>query len=141
MPPCAAPVCERVGYNLLMTAVFAPRDAYKPAISPAPPAPTRPAAVQASAPVFNAATLENPPPPYPAQSRRRGEHGRVVLRVLVNPAGTADEVQIHSSSAFLRLDNAARETVLAWRFVPARRGERAVPAWVLIPISFTLEGQ
>ena len=38
MPPCAAPVCERVGYSLLMTAVLAPREAYRPAISPAPPA-------------------------------------------------------------------------------------------------------
>jgi hypothetical protein len=40
MPPCAAPVCDRVGYSLLITAVLAPREAYSPAISPAPPAPT-----------------------------------------------------------------------------------------------------
>jgi len=38
IPPCAAPVCERVGYSLLITAVFAPREAYRPAISSRPPA-------------------------------------------------------------------------------------------------------
>jgi len=112
---------------------------------PAPP-PTEPVvaapplAVPVTAPVFDADYLENPPPAYPARSRRLGEQGRVVLRVLVNPGGGADEVQIRTSSGHGRLDDAARETVQRWRFVPAKRGERPVPAWVLIPISFRLEG-
>jgi len=38
------------------------------------------------------------------------------------------------------LDHAARDTVRGWRFAPARRGDVPVPAWVLIPISFRLEG-
>ena len=40
MPPCAAPVCERVGYSFEMTAVFAPGPASIAARMPAPPAPT-----------------------------------------------------------------------------------------------------
>ncbi len=40
MPPCAAPVCERVGYSFEMTAVFAPGPASMAARIPAPPAPT-----------------------------------------------------------------------------------------------------
>lgn len=114
--------------------------------APLPSAPAQPvaatplAAVAVTAPVFNAETLENPPPPYPTRSRRLGEQGRVVLRVLVNPGGTADEVQIRDSSGHARLDEAARDTVLRWRFVPAKRGELAVPAWVLIPVSFRLDG-
>jgi protein TonB len=117
---------------------------------PPPPAPPPPqptpmqavplAAVAVTAPIFNADYLDNPPPAYPMRSRRLGEQGRVVLRVLVNPAGSADEVQVQQSSGFLRLDDAARETVARWRFVPAKRGERPVPAWVLIPVSFKLEG-
>ncbi|MGH8742241.1 MAG: energy transducer TonB, partial [Burkholderiales bacterium] len=91
-------------------------------------------------PIFTADYLENPPPAYPAASRRLGEEGRVVLRVLVNAAGGTDEVQIRTSSGHARLDDAARETVRRWRFVPAKRGEQPVPAWVLIPISFRLEG-
>ncbi len=40
MPPCAAPVCERVGYSLEMTAVLAFGPASMAARMPAPPAPT-----------------------------------------------------------------------------------------------------
>ena len=68
------------------------------------------------------------------------EQGRVMLRVLVNTRGTADEVQVRTSSGISRLDEAAVETVKRWKFVPAKRGNDAVSAWVLIPISFTLEG-
>jgi protein TonB len=91
-------------------------------------------------PVFNADYLVNPPPPYPTLSRRKGEEGRVVLRVLVNAAGTAQTVEIRASSGHERLDMAARDTVRRWKFVPARRGAEPVSAWVLVPISFRLEG-
>jgi protein TonB len=63
-----------------------------------------------------------------------------VLRVLVDPAGRAAEVQVHTSCGHARLDEAARETVRRWKFIPARRGSETVAAWVLIPISFRLEG-
>ncbi|PKO55172.1 MAG: energy transducer TonB, partial [Betaproteobacteria bacterium HGW-Betaproteobacteria-21] len=39
-----------------------------------------------------------------------------------------------------RLDEAARNAVSRWRFVPARQGERAIEASVLVPIIFKLEG-
>jgi len=91
-------------------------------------------------PVFSAGYLENPAPAYPALSRRLGEQGKAILRVLVNPAGAADEVQLQASSGHARLDDAARDTVRRWKFAPARRGAEPVAAWVLIPISFRLEG-
>jgi len=91
-------------------------------------------------PVFNADYLDNPPPVYPALSRRMSEQGKVVLRVLVNPQGGADQVELRTSSGSTRLDNAAVETVRRWRFVPARQGDQPIAAWVLIPISFTLQG-
>ena len=91
-------------------------------------------------PIFNADYLDNPAPAYPPLSRRMSEQGRVMLRVLVNPNGTADDVQIRTSSGVTRLDDAARETVRRWKFVPAKRGARPFAAWVLIPISFKLEG-
>ncbi|MGQ0545139.1 MAG: energy transducer TonB [Betaproteobacteria bacterium] len=84
--------------------------------------------------------MQNPPPAYPPLSRRLGEEGRVVLRVLVSPAGAAQEVQVRTPSSHPRLDTAAREAVRRWRFVPAKRGDDPVAAWVLIPISFRLEG-
>ena len=98
-----------------------------------------PPVIEVTAPIFSAVYLENPPPAYPGISRRVGEQGRVILRVLVNAGGSADEVQVRESSGHARLDNAARDTVRGWRFVPAKRGDTPVPAWVLIPVSFRLE--
>ncbi len=112
-----------------------------------PPAVTAPvtasrtpsAATALIAPVFDADYLDNQAPAYPAISRRLGEQGRVLLRVLVTPHGRAARVELHESSGFARLDDAAREAVKAWTFLPARRGEERLAAWVLIPVSFRLE--
>lgn len=89
-------------------------------------------------PVFNAAYLDNPPPQYPPASRRLGEKGRVVLRIFVSAEGRAERVEIGASSGFARLDAAAREAVAGWRFVPARRGDAQVAAWVQVPIVFVM---
>ena len=112
-----------------------------PMVAAAPPAPpaAAPAPVEITPPVFNADYLQNPAPAYPAHSRRLHEQGRVVLRVLVSAAGSAEEVEISASSGHGRLDEAARETVRHWKFHPARRGAEAVPAWVLVPIRFSLD--
>jgi protein TonB len=106
--------------------------------APAPVAVAPPAPAPVTPPRFNAEYLNNPPPAYPQLSRRTGEEGRVMLRVLVNERGLPDEVQIRTSSGFPRLDTAALETVRQWKFVPARRGDTPVSAWVLVPISFSL---
>jgi len=122
----------------------APAEAPSPVVAPPPPPlPPAPVAVAPAEPVtppiFNANYLDNPAPTYPAMARRMREEGKVILRVLVNPKGAAEEVQVRTSSGSARLDDAARDTVRRWKFVPARRGAEAVPAWVLIPISFRLE--
>ena len=88
---------------------------------------------------FDADYLRNPAPPYPAISRRMREEGKVLLRVSVMPAGTADSVEIKTSSGSTRLDESALRTVRQWRFIPARRGEIAVQSWVLVPVIFKLE--
>lgn len=91
------------------------------------------------APRFDAAYLKNPEPDYPSLSKRLGEEGRVLLRVLVTPEGFADQVEIRQTSGHSRLDQAALATVKRWRFMPARRGEERIAAWVLVPLSFQLE--
>jgi len=111
-----------------------------PSPPPAEPIAAAPALVAVTSPIFNADYLDNPSPAYPVLSRRMREEGRVVLRVLVNARGAADEVQISNSSGHVRLDDSARQTVKRWTFVPAKRGADAVPAWVLVPVSFQLEG-
>lgn len=122
-----------------------PEPAPAEAAVPPPPPPAEPAIVAmpqpaVSLPIFSADYLDNPSPPYPALSRRLQEQGRVTLRVLVTAEGRAEHVRIQISSGFVRLDASASETVKRWKFVPAKRGAEPVPAWVLIPISFRLEG-
>lgn len=106
------------------------------AAPPAPPAPPPPVTV--TPPIFHADYLNNPPPAYPGLSRRMGEEGKVILRVFVSEQGLPGTIQVRTSSGHSRLDEAALNTVRSWRFVPARRGEAPVGAWVLVPISFSL---
>jgi protein TonB len=148
-PPKPRPVHRPVPRHVEKPKILAaPAESPSPVVAPTPPpAPPEPIAavvppppLAVTAPIFDAAYLQNPAPSYPVLSRRLKEQGRVMLRVRVNTGGTADEVQVRTSSGFPRLDESARMTVQQWKFVPARRGSDAVAEWVLIPISFKLEG-
>ncbi|WP_290890703.1 energy transducer TonB [Arenimonas sp.] len=80
-----------------------------------------------------------PPPRYPRQALRNGDTGTVVLRVLVDAQGWPKEVEIETSSGHRELDRAARTQVLSkWRFHPATRQGRPIPAYALVPIGFNL---
>ncbi len=89
-------------------------------------------------PKFGAAYLHNPAPAYPSMSRRSGEQGRVLLKVLVSTNGEADTVQLDKSSGFDRLDQAAIEAVKKWQFIPAKRNNQPLSAFVLVPVKFSL---
>lgn len=122
------------------TPVVAPATVPDPAPRPAAiatPAPAAPAPIVAAR--YNAAYLNNPSPKYPPMSRRLGEEGKVLLRVRVTADGVAAAVDLEKSSNFERLDEAARQTVARWRFVPAKRGEEAIEASVIVPIIFRLD--
>lgn len=147
VPPKPRPVERHPAQVQQTTQLALPADAPAPAPLAVPQAP----AVQAQAtvaavaapvptqPRFDADYLDNPKPPYPALSRRIGEQGRVVLRVRVDAAGLALDVQLHASSGYSHLDHAALETVRRWKFVPARLGNEAVAATVIVPIAFSLK--
>ena len=116
-----------------------------PVAAPSPPsAPSVASVAVTPAPVtppnFNADYLNNPAPAYPAVSRRQGQQGKVMLRVFVNATGGVDQVEIRASSGHPVLDRTALDAVRRWRFVAARQGDQPVAAWVLVPITFTLEG-
>ncbi|WP_310491337.1 energy transducer TonB [Dechloromonas sp.] len=132
-PKAAAPVVEATQSTIPAPAavVAAPVEAK--------PAPVAPPAEPVSQARFDADYLKNPAPAYPPLSRRMGEEGKVVLRVSVNAQGSADGVEIRTSSGSQRLDESAQKTVRNWKFIPAKRGESAVQSWVLVPIIFKLE--
>lgn len=91
-------------------------------------------------PSLNANYLQNPAPIYPSQARENGEEGKVLLRVFVNENGTVEKLILKKSSGYALLDDAAKETVEKWKFVPAKQGDKTIAAWVVVPISFHLEG-
>lgn len=76
----------------------------------------------------------NPQPRYPSLARRRGEEGRVLLRLTVNAAGQVEAVSVARSSGYELLDQEAQRTVARWRF-QSPPTERMVAQ---IPITFRL---
>ena len=115
---------------------------------PAPPAPVMeapaapvapPAPAKVELPSSNADYLQNPKPPYPPISKRLGEQGKVMVRVLIGVDGLAQKAELKQSSGFDRLDRVALDTVLKWRYVPGKRGVVAEAMWFNVPINFVLE--
>ncbi len=108
------------------------------AVTPAPPAgPATPARVEL--PSTDADYLNNPRPAYPPLSKRMGEQGKVVVRVLIGADGLPQKAEIRTSSSYERLDQAALSTVMKWRYVPGKRAGVAEAMWFNVPINFVLE--
>lgn len=130
----AAPVAASTGPAL-------PSPGAAPATAPTLPSPsgTPRAPQKVELPSSDAQYLRNPKPVYPALSKRLGEQGKVVIRVLIDVDGSAQQAEVLQSSGFERLDQAALKTVLGWRFVPGKRGGVAEAMWFNIPLNFVLE--
>ncbi|CAC9214041.1 TonB family C-terminal domain [Comamonas aquatica] len=90
-------------------------------------------------PSSDAAYLNNPRPGYPSISRRMGEQGKVLLRVMVSEQGLPQQIEIKTSSGYERLDKAAITSVQRWRFVPGKRNGVPEAMWYIVPINFVLE--
>ncbi|MFA5985496.1 MAG: energy transducer TonB [Methylococcaceae bacterium] len=148
-PPKAKTLIANANQSVVTTQVtdlapsppIAEKRPVQPMPTATPPASSHPSteAVQ-SPPHLNADYLDNPKPNYPAISRELGEQGRVLLRALINTDGSVANVAIRTTSGYSRLDQAACDSVKQWRFVPARQGDQAVSAWVVVPVTFSLEG-
>lgn len=82
---------------------------------------------------------ENPRPFYPHEARRKGYEGEVILRVEVLTDGRVGGIEVKRSSGYEILDRSALQAVKQWRFIPAKKGEKAISQWVNIPIKFQLQ--
>jgi protein TonB len=79
------------------------------------------------------------PPAYPADALQRRVEDVVVLRVLVNTAGTAGDVQIlRGSKKDVAFDAAAITAVRQWTFTPAKKAGRTVDCWFNVGVPFQL---
>jgi protein TonB len=100
----------------------------------APAAPAAPRTVSAS----QLGYIVPPNPIYPARSRKAGEQGNVMVRVLVDVTGRPAQVSLQTSSGHPELDQSAISAVRAAQFRPYAEGGLAQAVWVLVPINFVL---
>ncbi len=128
-PPAAS---AEAGPHIGPVGETVPREEAPARATPAPAAPRTRAH-------WRAAGLRNAKPRYPYLARRRGQEGRVLLEVRVTADGGAASVLVRRSSGYRLLDEAARDGVRSWRFVPARAGGGPVADVILIPIAFRLD--
>lgn len=80
----------------------------------------------------------NPAPEYPRNALRAGEEGAVTLRIAVDARGMPTDVQVvdRSGTRDRGFDRAAIDAARQWRFAPAIRDGKAVPATVQLPVEF-----
>jgi protein TonB len=57
-------------------------------------------------------------PYYPSFSKRAGEQGEVVVRLIIDETGVVEEAVLLRSSGFARLDRAAEQIGRRYRFKP-----------------------
>jgi periplasmic protein TonB len=102
----------------------------------AAPVPVQPRLVL---PSTDADYLQNPEPVYPPMSKRLNEQGKVLVRVLIGEDGKPQKAELRQSSGYDRLDNAAMNTVMQWRYVPGKRAGLPEAMWFVVPINFVLK--
>lgn len=84
------------------------------------------------------ASTDNRLPAYPAEARRVGVEGVVVLRIEVRADGTVGEVGIDRSSGSPLLDRPAIERAREWTFAPATQDGHAIACQITYPVEFKL---
>lgn len=90
-------------------------------------------------PSSDADYLRNPKPVYPPLSKRLNEQGTVIHSVVIAADGRPMSAKLVKSSGFDRLDRAAYDAVMQWRYVPGKR--QGVPEAMTfnVPIKWVLE--
>lgn len=108
---------------------------HKPEVKPAPKRPPAPRTVSDS----QVGYLVQPRALYPTRSRKAGEQGTAIAKVLIDPSGRPAQVLLQKSSGHPALDEAALSAVRAAQFRPYVENGVPQPVWVLAPIKFELQ--
>lgn len=116
-------------------ALAAPVAPVHTAAPPAPAAPPQPRPVAASA--LRYAVL--PPVELPLASRRLGESGTVLLRVVFDTDGRARQVSVLRSSGFPRLDEQALQAMRQARIVPHLEHGQPIEVVAQAPLVYELD--
>ena len=78
------------------------------------------------------------PATYPARARAKGIEGYVVFSLLIGITGEIEQVKIVESSPTGLFDDAATQSMQAWKFEPAQYQGQAVKTWAKQRIRFDL---
>ncbi|HWR06572.1 energy transducer TonB [Sporomusa sp.] len=78
-------------------------------------------------------------PAYPQAARKAGWEGAVVVRALIDTAGTVASVSVKEGSGYDILDEAAVQAVKKWRYTPAKEGGVPVTSLHDIRVRFRLD--
>lgn len=109
--------------------------------APAPlMAPPAPQALAPSTPrtVSGVEYIRPPQPVYPSNSRRLGESGVVLLRILIDEKGQPEQVTVQKSSGFPNLDEAGCRAARHALFKPHLEDGKPVAVFVIVPLNFQL---
>jgi TonB family protein len=74
---------------------------------------------------------------YPPQARAAGQHGTVVLEVLVATNGTVKDLKVVSGPPMLR--QAAMDAVRRWKYQPFKLNGKAIAAQTQVQVDFKLQ--
>lgn len=77
---------------------------------------------------------------YPSFSKRAGDQGTVVVRMIIDETGTVENIQLLRSSLFPRLDRAAVEIAKRYHFKPYLINGAPTKVSTNVLIKFTLPG-
>ncbi len=78
-------------------------------------------------------------PEYPEEDRKKGVKGEVKLSIQIDSTGKVIEaIVIENTTGSERCAQAARRAALASRFIPARKGGKAINYWLIQPYRFDL---
>jgi protein TonB len=92
---------------------------------------------------YDAADVDKPPKivrsipiKFPAQAKKDGVTGKVVIRCLIGTNGKADKMEIVESEPAGIFDKSALSTLKYFQFRPGIRQGEMVATWVKVPIKF-----
>lgn len=103
-----------------------------------PPLATKPQPAPAVIDMDAEPIVGNPMPRYPADVLDAGIEGDVIARLQIDSSGRVTDAVIvsHQGQQDVRLDQAAVEALLQWRFHPALRDGKAIASVVQVPVEF-----
>jgi periplasmic protein TonB len=105
-----------------------------------PPAQSQPAiAAPRTTPAVSRLDCAIVKPAYPLLSRRLHESGTAVVQLVIDEQGTIESARVASSSGYPRLDDAARQAVLASTCSPYLKDGTAKRASTSVPFTFSLD--